>query len=495
MTTKVARVGFDWPDADGGAAKVDEELERAEDGGRRRSSAEEEVGDLLFAVVNLARHLGVDPESALKAANRKFRRRFAHVEARLRESGREPADSTSTRWTRSGRKRRRASDERFRTPWVRTRDDARAHGGRAGPGSRALALDTESDSLHHHREKVCLVQLAAEGGRAWLVDPLALRDLAPLGALIADPAVTKVLPRRRLRRDHPEARLRVHVRGPLRHHDRRALPGPARGRPAGGRGAASWASPSPRTARRTTGRAGRSRRPRSATRRDDVRHLLLLQERLAGQAGRAGPPRLGARRSATAVAALEPARRRSEPDAWQKIKGIRAAPAARAQVVKHVHAWREALAEATDVPAFRSLNTEALFALAKNPPRTEAELRGVRASGRACARTRRRCWRRSRRPWPCPDAQLSVIPSSPRAPQVAPETKKRASTRCAPGAPRRARGSRSTSRSCCPSDCWSAWRRPHPRSVEALARIEGLRRWRVEALGDSMLAALRTTPA
>ncbi len=93
MTTKVARVGFDWPDAQAVQAKVDEELAelKAAGGGRE---AEEEVGDLLFAVVNLARHLDVDPESALKAANRKFRRRFAHVEARLRETGRQPADAT-----------------------------------------------------------------------------------------------------------------------------------------------------------------------------------------------------------------------------------------------------------------------------------------------------------------------------------------------------------------------------------------------------------------
>lgn len=93
MTTKVARVGFDWPDAQAVLAKVDEELAelKAAPGGRE---AEEEVGDLLFAIVNLARHLDVDPESALKAANRKFRRRFAHVEARLRETGRQPADAT-----------------------------------------------------------------------------------------------------------------------------------------------------------------------------------------------------------------------------------------------------------------------------------------------------------------------------------------------------------------------------------------------------------------
>jgi uncharacterized protein YabN with tetrapyrrole methylase and pyrophosphatase domain len=54
----------------------------------------DEIGDLLFVIVNLARHLGVDPESALKAGNRKFRRRFRYVEERLRARGKKPADSS-----------------------------------------------------------------------------------------------------------------------------------------------------------------------------------------------------------------------------------------------------------------------------------------------------------------------------------------------------------------------------------------------------------------
>jgi len=97
-STKVARVGFEWPDAAGAVAKLEEETRelRAEAFSTapdpRRVA--EEVGDLLFTAVNVARLLGVDPESALKAANRKFRRRFGYVEARLREGGRGPADST-----------------------------------------------------------------------------------------------------------------------------------------------------------------------------------------------------------------------------------------------------------------------------------------------------------------------------------------------------------------------------------------------------------------
>jgi len=97
MTTKVARVGFDWPNLGAVLDKLDEEVlelkaEVGKDAGDHRAVADE-LGDLLFAAVNVARLLGVDPESALKAANRKFRRRFRYVEDQLRAQGRKPADS------------------------------------------------------------------------------------------------------------------------------------------------------------------------------------------------------------------------------------------------------------------------------------------------------------------------------------------------------------------------------------------------------------------
>ena len=95
MATKVSRVGFDWPHAAAVLDKVDEEVEEVREAVAQGDApaASAEVGDLLFAVVSLARLLGEDPESALKAANRKFRRRFRYVEEKLRERGRSPAES------------------------------------------------------------------------------------------------------------------------------------------------------------------------------------------------------------------------------------------------------------------------------------------------------------------------------------------------------------------------------------------------------------------
>ena len=97
MTTKVSRVGFDWGSADASLVKLDEEVLELREAIRakgEKTAIAEEVGDLLFMAVNVARLAGVDPESALKAANRKFRRRFRHVEDGLRKAGRKPADAT-----------------------------------------------------------------------------------------------------------------------------------------------------------------------------------------------------------------------------------------------------------------------------------------------------------------------------------------------------------------------------------------------------------------
>ena len=79
LQRRAARVGFDWPDAAGARLKVDEELGELD----RETQAErlhDELGDLLFAVVNLARHLKVEPEAALRDASRKFERRFRRME-------------------------------------------------------------------------------------------------------------------------------------------------------------------------------------------------------------------------------------------------------------------------------------------------------------------------------------------------------------------------------------------------------------------------------
>ncbi len=86
---RAAAVGFDWPDTDPVRRKIDEELAEA-DAAIEAGNPDEidaELGDVLFAVVNLCRHAGVDPEQALRGANRRFALRFRHVEAAVEETG------------------------------------------------------------------------------------------------------------------------------------------------------------------------------------------------------------------------------------------------------------------------------------------------------------------------------------------------------------------------------------------------------------------------
>ena len=100
LQDKAGRVGFDWNDPRAVLAKIREEADEIEaeldtaDKANSKARAAAEVGDLLFAVVNLARHLDADPESILRATNMKFERRFASIEAALAARGKKPQDAT-----------------------------------------------------------------------------------------------------------------------------------------------------------------------------------------------------------------------------------------------------------------------------------------------------------------------------------------------------------------------------------------------------------------
>jgi len=86
LTKRAAKVGFDWPDVPAVMAKVTEELDELQAASTDKER-HEEMGDLLFAIANLARHMNIDPEAALRDANAKFTRRFHYVEERARADG------------------------------------------------------------------------------------------------------------------------------------------------------------------------------------------------------------------------------------------------------------------------------------------------------------------------------------------------------------------------------------------------------------------------
>jgi nucleoside triphosphate diphosphatase len=94
---RAAQVGFEWPDVAGALDKLDEELGELRKGLSMQADQAhitDELGDVLFCVVNVCRYLGADPETALKGANAKFERRFGYVEQRLREQGRSAREAT-----------------------------------------------------------------------------------------------------------------------------------------------------------------------------------------------------------------------------------------------------------------------------------------------------------------------------------------------------------------------------------------------------------------
>ena len=119
---RAARVGFDWPAADGARVKLDEELAEldaavaaASRDPARRGELEDELGDVLFSVVNVARLHGLDPEAALRAANAKFERRFAAMEEVARAGGLELASLTPEAWERLWQRAKQWLAGRFST--------------------------------------------------------------------------------------------------------------------------------------------------------------------------------------------------------------------------------------------------------------------------------------------------------------------------------------------------------------------------------------------
>ena len=354
-------------------------------------------------------------------------------------------------------------------------------------GVRTLALDSESDSLHHHREKVCLIQLATDRGEACLVDPLALRELPPLFAALADPGVLTVVHGAdydvtTLKRDFgfrfarlfdtmiaarflglPEIGLQALLRTELSIEVSKASQKD------------DW-----------------SRRPLTPVQEEyavaDVRHLLALHARLSARL--AGQGRLAwVEEECAAVAALEPARRGRDPQAWQKVKGARRLSGRQQAVLRELFAWREGVAESTDIPAFRILSSEVLLALAEAPPRTPPELARVRGLPPRVQREGPALLRAVARALALPEADLPRTPAAPR-PVVLPEVKTRVDALRA----WRATAARHLGVDVSvvlPQRLLDKVAEAGPAAVEGLEQVEGLRRWRIEALGAEMVAAVR----
>lgn len=370
--------------------------------------------------------------------------------------------------------------------WIRTPDELQALADSL-EGSRALALDSESDSLYHHFDKVCLVQLATDRREDWLIDPLAVRDLAPLAPFLADPGVVKVLHGA----DYDVTTLKRDFGFAFAGLFDTMIAARYLGMPEIGLQAVAKAELGA-VLSKDSQKDDWSRRPltprQEAYAAADVEHLLPLRARLEANLRDKG--RLEwVREECDAVAGLEPARRRKDPDAWQKIKGARRLkPRARA-ALRELLAWREARAETTDVPAFKILGNETLLALAEKGPRNPGELarvRGVLPRLRDQADALLAAVARART---LPEQDLPSFPPAARPPVLSEAVRLRIETLKAWRA-RTARALALDVSVVLPQRLIDRLAASAPHRFADLAGIEGLRRWRVHAFGQEILDAL-----
>jgi ribonuclease D len=371
------------------------------------------------------------------------------------------------------------------SPWVRT-PDALDRLARGLEGCRAIGLDTESDSLYHHFEKVCLVQIATDRGEAFLVDPLALRDLSPLARAMADPRVVKVLHGA----DYDVTTLKRDFGFTFASLFDTMIAARLLGRTEVGLAAVARDELGVALTKESQ-RDDWSRRPltprQEAYALADVAHLVALHEGLSAKLVAAG--RLGwLTEECEAVSLLDPACRRRDPDAYLEVKGARRLAPRALAALRELHAWRERRAEETDTPAFKVLGNEALLRLAERRPRDAGALGEVPGVLPRLRRHAGELLDAIRRAEALPEDDLPRPAPSPRP--VVPDPVQRRIERLRTWRTSKAAELKVDVSVVLPQRLIDRLAQAGPRDARELGEIEGLRRWRTEAFGAELLAAV-----
>jgi ribonuclease D len=372
---------------------------------------------------------------------------------------------------------------RFMT-WIRTQP-ALEELARSLESCRAIGLDTESDSLYHHRDKVCLVQIATDRGSAFLVDSLAV-DLTPLGAAMADPRLVKVLHGA----DYDVTTLKRDYGFSFASLFDTMLAARLIGRSELGLVAVARDELGV-TLTKTNQKDDWSRRPltpqQEAYALADVTHLVELRERLAVRL--AAVSRLEwLREECDAVAALEPLTRRRDPDAYLAVKGARRLAPRSLAALRELHAWREGRAEQTDTPPFRILGNESLLKLAELLPADESNLRAVPGILPRLSRQADAILGGIRRARELPEAELPAWPRAARP--VLSDTAQRRIERLKAWRIRKGQELGLDASVVLPQRLIERLADAAPADSQGLGRIDGLRRWRVLSFGTELLAAV-----
>jgi len=359
-------------------------------------------------------------------------------------------------------------------------------------GAEAVAVDSESDSLHHFPEKVCLVQLAAPTGDVFLVDPLAVRDLGPLTAVLADRTVVKVLhgaayDLASMKRDFafevaglfdtmvaaqflgmPEVGLAALLRQVL--------------------GVASGES------RQKDDWAARPLRPEQEHyAAEDVRHLIALRARLLAALavrGRDG----WVEEECRALEATPAADRIFRPDGCFEIKGVRTLDRRGLAILQALFVAREAWAQARGRPPFKVVGNDTLLRLAARPPKTLEDLARVPGcTPTVMNRYGEEILQAVSRGAAVSEAALPIL-RRPKKPRLSPAVERRIAALLAwraEAAPRLGLDPGLL----LPRRLIERLAETTPADPMALEAVEGVRRWRAVALGREILAALNGSEA
>jgi len=353
-----------------------------------------------------------------------------------------------------------------------------------------LAVDTEGDSLHHYPARLSLVQLAGPAGDAWLVDPLAIEDLRPLGAIFGDPRTIAVFHAGDndlvdLKRRYGLTFARVFDTSVAA----RFLGAPALGLDVLLTTYLAVDLPPSRQKDDWSERPLSESQLRYAA--ADVEHLLPLKARLVEELARVG--RLAwVEEECAALAAQAVAERIVDPDAYASMKGARdLTPRGRA-VLRELHELREGLARRLDRPPFKVFNDDVLVRVAVAVPADRevlAQIAGM--TPRVVARWGDDVLAAVARGLAVPEDALPVLERRPR-PTVPGAVRRRIELIRVWRAEAAARFGLDPG-VLLPNRLIGMVAEAGPRDPDELARVDGFRRWRVEAFGAELLAALART--
>jgi ribonuclease D len=371
------------------------------------------------------------------------------------------------------------------TPWIRT-PEALCELARSLEGCRAIGLDTESDSLYHHFEKVCLVQVATDRGDACLVDTLALRDLSPLAPAMADHRLVKVLHGA----DYDVTTLKRDIGFSFASIFDTMIAARLLGKREIGLAAVARDELGV-TLTKTNQKDDWSRRPLTPAQETyalaDVVHLGALRERLEAQLVAAG--RLAwLNEECEAVAALDPVARRRDPEAYLALKGAKRLAPRSLAALRELHGWRERRAEETDTPPFKILGNESLMRLAEVRPKDTAGLGTVPGVLPRLRRHAGDLLAAVRRAEELPENELPRVVRSPRP--VVPDVVLQRVERLKAWRVGKAAELVVEVSVVLPQRLIDRLAEAAPKDAAGLAGVDGLRRWRAEAFGEELLAAV-----